>query len=45
MERNLSVNTRASYRDMLTQLLPYAARRLEPSVDRLLVTDLAPALV
>ena len=45
MERNLSVNTRASYRDMLTQLLPYAARRLEKSVDRLLVTDLAPALV
>jgi integrase/recombinase XerD len=25
MERNLSVNTRTSYRDMLTQLLPYAA--------------------
>jgi integrase/recombinase XerD len=45
MERNLSVNTRTSYRDMLTQLLPYAAGYLGKSVDRLLVTDLAPALV
>jgi site-specific recombinase XerD len=45
MERNLSVNTRASYRDMLTILLPYVSARLEASVDRLLVTDLAPDLV
>jgi len=45
MERNLSVNTRASYRDMLTILLPYAAGRIGKSVDRLLVTDLSPDLI
>jgi len=45
MERNLSVNTRASYRDMLTILLPYAAGRAGKFVDRLLVTDLTPDLI
>jgi site-specific recombinase XerD len=45
MERNLSANTRASYRDMLTILLPYAADCLGKAVDRLLVTDLAPDLI
>lgn len=45
MERNLSINTRASYRDMLMQLLPYVARRIGKSIDRLMITDLAPTLV
>jgi integrase/recombinase XerD len=45
MQRNLSVNTRASYRDMLTILLPFAAGRLGKPVDRLLVIDLAPDLI
>ena len=40
-ERNLSPNTRASYRDMLVQLLPYAAKRKRTSVDTLAVTDLS----
>lgn len=45
IERNLSPNTRASYRDMLVQLLPYAARHVGRSVDRLMITDLGPTLV
>jgi integrase/recombinase XerD len=40
-ERNLSPNTCASYRDMLVQLLPYAAKRKRASVDALAVTDLS----
>lgn len=40
-ERNLSPNTQKSYRDMLTQLLPFAASQLGRSVDRLTVTDLS----
>ncbi len=44
-ERNLAVNTRASYRDMLVLLLPYAARHLKKPVDRLAVTDLSPEVV
>ena len=44
-ERNLSINTQRSYRDMLTLLLPYVARRLKKSVDRLAVTDLSPKLI
>jgi hypothetical protein len=34
-ERNLSINTRASYRDMLVLLLPYAVAYLKKTVDRL----------
>lgn len=45
MERNLSTNTRASYRDMLVQFLPYAARRVGKSIDRLVITDLGPNLI
>ncbi|MGQ7935276.1 tyrosine-type recombinase/integrase [Paraburkholderia sp. D1E] len=45
MERNLSTNTRASYRDVLVQLLPFAARRVGKSVDRLKITDLGPTLI
>jgi site-specific recombinase XerD len=44
-ERNLSINTQRSYRDMLTLLIPYVARRLKKSVDRLAVTDLSPKLM
>ena len=44
-ERNLSVNTQRSYRDMLTQLLPYAGSKLKKSVDRLIVEDLSADLV
>ncbi|CAG9187533.1 tyrosine-type recombinase/integrase [Cupriavidus pinatubonensis] len=45
IERNLSPNTRASYRDMLVQLLPYAARHVGRSVDRLMIADLGPTLI
>jgi len=44
-ERNLSINTRASYRDMLVLLLPYAATQTRKSVDRLKVIDLSPELI
>src|SRR6266481_7470498 len=44
-ERNLSANTRASYRDMLVLLLPYAAKRKGLAADALSVTDLSAELV
>ena len=44
-ERNLSINTQRSYRDMLTLFLPYVAGRLAKPVDRLTVVDLTPAVV
>lgn len=44
-ERNLAVNTRASYRDMLVLLVPYASMHLKRPVDRLAVTDLSPELI
>ena len=44
-ERNLAINTRTSYRDMLVLLLPYAAMQLKKPVDRLAVTDLSPELL
>jgi integrase/recombinase XerD len=44
-ERNLSINTQRSYRDMLTLLLPYAAKRSKKVVDRLEVMDLSADLV
>lgn len=40
-ERNLSLNTQRSYRDMLTLLLPFVAGDLKKSIDRLLVVDLS----
>lgn len=45
MERNLSINTRSSYRDMLVLLLPYAVTCVKKTVDRLAVTDLSPNVV
>jgi site-specific recombinase XerD len=44
-ERNLAMNTRHSYRDMLALLLPYAIDRLKKPVDRLEVLDLSPELI
>jgi integrase/recombinase XerD len=44
-ERNLAINTRTSYRDMLVLLLPYASASLRKPVDRLAVVDLSPELV
>ena len=44
-ERNLSPNTRASYRDMLVLLLPYVAKRKRAAVDTLAVTDLSAEVV
>ena len=36
-ERNLSINTQRSYRDMLALLVPYVSDHLRKSVDRLMV--------
>ncbi len=44
-DRNLAINTRISYRDMLVLLLPYAAAHLKKPVDHLAVNDLSPELV
>jgi len=44
-ERNLAINTRTSYRDMLVLLLPYASTQLKKPVDRLAVTDLSAELI
>lgn len=44
-ERNLSINTQRSYRDMLALLLPYVGDHLKKSVDRLTVDDLSADLV
>ena len=44
-ERNLSLNTQRSYRDMLALLLPYVGDHLKKSVDRLRVDDLSADLV
>jgi integrase/recombinase XerD len=44
-ERNLARNTRTSYRDTFSLLLPFASRKLSKSVDRLVVRDLTSRLV
>jgi site-specific recombinase XerD len=44
-ERNLSINTQRSYRDMLALLLPYVGDHLKKSVDRLRVDDLSASLI
>jgi len=41
-ERNLARNTQTSYRDALSQLLPFVARNLRRRIDRLCVEDLSP---
>jgi len=40
-ERNLSINTRHSYRDTLLLLLPFVAIKLGSSVDRLAIEDVS----
>lgn len=44
-ERNLSINTRSSYRDMLIQLITYIAKQINKPVDRLAVVDLSAASI
>ncbi|MEA3177037.1 MAG: integrase/recombinase XerD [Gammaproteobacteria bacterium] len=44
-ERNLARNTRLSYRDALSLLLPFVSRKQHKSVDQLAVTDLTADLV
>lgn len=39
-ERNLARNTRSSYRDTFSLLLPFVSRKLRKAVDRLVVHDL-----
>jgi integrase/recombinase XerD len=44
-ERNLARNTRKSYRDTFSLLLPFVSRKLRKPVDRLAVSDLTSRLV
>lgn len=44
-ERNLSINTQRSYRDMPALLVPFVSNHLRKSVERLLVADLSADLV
>src|SRR3546814_1982183 len=44
-ERNLSLNTQASYRDTLTLLLPFAGKLGGHAIDKMTVEDLSPAIV
>ena len=44
-ERNLSINTQRSYRDMLSLFLPHVSKQLNKSVDRLTVSDLSADLI
>jgi site-specific recombinase XerD len=44
-ERNLARNTQVSYRDTLTQLLPFVARQASAAIDRLSVEDISPDTV
>jgi site-specific recombinase XerD len=44
-ERNLARNTRASYRDTFSLLLPFVSGKLRKPVDRIGVRDLSSALV
>jgi site-specific recombinase XerD len=45
IERNLARNTRASYRDTLTLLLPFAGARARRAIDQMTVEDLTPTIV
>ena len=44
-ERNLSRNTRASYRDTLALLLPFASKHGDRAIDRMSIEDLTPSIV
>ena len=43
-ERNLALNTQASYRDTLTLLLPFVGRKIKKSIDRISIEDISPDL-
>ncbi len=43
-ERNLALNTQASYRDTLTLLLPFVGRKIKKSIDRISIEDISPNL-
>ncbi|MBX9725291.1 MAG: site-specific integrase, partial [Candidatus Obscuribacterales bacterium] len=45
VDRNLSLNTQASYRDTLVLLLPFAAKHSKVSIDKLSIENLSPELV
>lgn len=40
-ERNLSLNTQKSYRDMFIKLLPYLSKKSKKSIDHLIINDLS----
>lgn len=44
-ERNLTVNTQASYRDSLMLLLPFASKHSGCAIDRMEVEDITPAII
>lgn len=44
-ERNLAHNTQSSYRDTLALLLPFAAKMLKKTVDRLCIEDISADLI
>jgi integrase/recombinase XerD len=44
-ERNLARNTQASYRDTLALLLPFAAKQLKKTVDRLCIQDISAEVI
>ena len=44
-ERNLSRNTQKSYRDTLTLLLPFVARKADRAIDRLALEDFTPETI
>ena len=44
-DRNLSINTRHSYRDTLRVALPFVAQRIGTPIDQLAVTDISPQLI
>ncbi len=44
-ERNFARNTQVSYRDTLTLLLPFASKRNGIAIDKMVVTDISPAIV
>lgn len=44
-ERNLSTNTRASYRDTLVLLLPFVAANVNKPIDRLSIEQVSPSVI
>ena len=44
-ERNLARNTQASYRDTLALLLPFTAKRIKKTVDRICIEDISAEVI